>query len=56
MQKHIPAMLAKTIECYVLVVIATCFSMNITFDLGMFHVGFDIFALVVNFIDDLWKH
>jgi hypothetical protein len=28
--------------------------MSITFDLGMFRVGFDTFALVVNFIDDFW--
>jgi hypothetical protein len=41
-QKHIPAMLAKTMECYVLLVIATCSSMRITFDLGMFCVSFDI--------------
>ncbi len=54
MQKHIPMMLAKTMECYVFLVIAICSSMSITFDLGMFHVGIDTFALVVNFINDFW--
>jgi hypothetical protein len=53
-QKHIPMMLAKTMECYVFLVIAICSSMSITFDLGMFHVGIDTFALVVNFINDFW--
>jgi hypothetical protein len=47
-------MLAKTMECYVFLVIAICSSMSITFDLGMFHVGIDTFALVVNFINDFW--
>ena len=53
--EHIHALLAKTMERYVLPEIASCATASITFDLWMSRVGFDTFALVVNFIDDCWK-
>lgn len=53
-QEHIPNVLAKTMELYVLPAIATCATPTITFDLWMSRAGFDTFALVVNFIDDCW--
>ena len=53
--EHIPALLAKTMERYVLPAIASCATASITFDLWMSRAGFDTFALVVNFIDDCWE-
>jgi len=53
--EHIPTLFAKTMEWYVLPVIASCTTASITFDLWMSRVGFDTFALVVNFIDDCWE-
>jgi hypothetical protein len=53
-QEHIPRMLAKTMECFVLLKIVTYSYLNIIFDWWMSHVIFDTFALVVNFIDDYW--
>jgi hypothetical protein len=53
--EHIPALLAKTMERYVLHAIASCATTSITFDLWMSRVGFDTFTLVVNFINDCWE-
>ena len=53
-REHIPAMLAKTMDRYVLPLISSCQTASITFDLWMFRTGWDTFALVVNFIDDCW--
>ena len=50
--EHIPALLAKTMERYVLPAIASCTTASITFDLWMSRAGFDTFAFVVSFIDD----
>ncbi len=45
-------------DTYVIHVLFSCVTTSVTFDLWMSQSGFDIFALVVNFIDDAWvlKH
>jgi hypothetical protein len=53
-QEHIPRMLTKTMECFVLPKIVTYSSLSIIFDLWMSHVTFDTFTLVLNFINDYW--
>jgi hypothetical protein len=53
-QEHIPRMLAKTMECFVLPKIVTYSSLSIIFDLWMFHGIFDTFTLVLNFINEYW--
>ena len=53
-REHIPAMLAKTMDRYVLPLISSCQTASITFDLWMSRTGWHTFALVVNFIDDCW--
>jgi hypothetical protein len=53
-QEHIPRMLTKTMECFVLPKIVTYSSLHIIFDLWMSHVIFDTFTLVLNFINDYW--
>ena len=55
-RKHIPAMLEKTMDRYVLPLISSCQTASITFDLWMSRTGWDTFALVVNFIDDCRVH
>jgi hypothetical protein len=52
--EHIPRMLAKTMECFVLPKIVTYSSLSIIFDLWMSHVIFDTFTLILNFINDYW--
>ena len=53
-REHIPAMLEKTMDRFVLPLINSCQTASITFDLWMSRTGWDTFALVVNFIDDCW--
>jgi len=54
MRVHIPNMLAKTMELYVLPSLSACATASITFDLWMSRAGYDTFALIVNFIDNTW--
>ncbi len=58
MEEHIPSMLQKTMDTYVLPTLFSHFTTSATFDLWMGQSGFDTFALVVNFINDAWvlKH
>jgi hypothetical protein len=58
MEEHIPPMLQKTMDAYVLPTISICVIISDTFDLWMNQSGFNNFSLVVNFIDDAWvpKH
>ena len=53
-REHIPTMLAKTMDRYVLPLINSCQTASITSNLWMSRIGWDTFALVVNFIDDYW--
>ena len=53
-REHIPAMLTKTMERFVIPLITSCQTASITFDLWMSRTGWDTFALVVNFIDEGW--
>lgn len=57
-EEHIPPILQKTMDANVLPTMFICFIISDTFDLWMNQSGFNIFALVVNFIDDAWvpKH
>jgi hypothetical protein len=57
-EEHIPPILQKTMDANVLPTMFICFIISDTFDLWMNQNGFNIFALVVNFIDDAWvpKH
>ncbi len=48
---HIPLMLAKTMDRYVLPTLAQCDIATVTFKLWMLQMGFDTFALVVNFLN-----
>ncbi len=45
-------------DTYVILALFSCVTTSVTFDLWMSQSGFDIFSLVVNFIDDAWvpKH
>jgi hypothetical protein len=45
-------------DTYVILALFCCVTTNVTFDLWMNQSGFDIFALVMNFIGDAWvpKH
>jgi len=45
-------------DTYVIHALFSCVTTSVTFDLWMSQSGFDIFSLVVNFIDDAWvpKH
>jgi hypothetical protein len=52
--EQIHAMLAETMDHYVLPLISSCQSANITFNLWMSRTSWDTFVLVVNFIDDCW--
>ncbi len=53
-QEHIPNMLVKVMERYVLPNLARCVIVTTYFDLWMFKTKFDTFALVTNFINDDW--
>jgi hypothetical protein len=50
----IPFVLAKCIDCYVLLVLARCDTIYITFNLLMSRTKFDTFAFIVNFLDQDW--
>jgi hypothetical protein len=47
-------MLHKTMEMYVLHVLVQCAITSIKFNLWMPKTKFDIFPLVINFINDQW--
>jgi hypothetical protein len=47
-------MVAKTIENYVLPTLNDCITITTSFDLWMSQIGFNTFALVVNFIHKEW--
>ncbi len=51
-------MLQKTMDTYLIHALFSCVITRVTFDLWMSQSGFDIFALVMNFINDAWvpKH
>lgn len=53
-QEHIPLMLSKSMEEYVLPSLTTCVTISITFDLWMSKTSFDTFAMVINFVDNNW--
>lgn len=53
-QEHIPNMLVKVMEWYLLPNLAQCVIVTTFFDLWMFKTKFDTFALVINFINDNW--
>ena len=52
--EHIPAMLKKIMEQYMLPRLSTCATVNITFDLWMSRTGCNTFAMVAHFIDNVW--
>jgi hypothetical protein len=58
MEEHIPSMLQKIMDTYVILAVFSWVTTSVTFDLWKNQIGFDIFALVMNFIDDAWvpKH
>jgi len=45
----------KTIELYVLPALAECYYATMSFDLWMFKRGYDVFTLVVNFLNSNWE-
>ncbi len=47
-------MLGKVMKMHMLLTIPKCVITTITFGLRMLKIGFDTFALVINFIDDDW--
>jgi len=47
-------MLAKVMKMHVLSAIAKCVTSIVTFDLWMSKIGFIIFMLMINFINDDW--
>jgi hypothetical protein len=49
-----PSDVGKKMESFMILIINVCSFVNITFNFLMFHVGFDISTLVVNFIYDYW--
>jgi hypothetical protein len=51
-EEHILAMLQKTTKKLVLYYLSICATTYVTFCLWMFHIGFDTFAPIVNFIND----
>jgi len=51
---HIPFMLAKIMDHYVLPTLAQCDTTIVTFDLWMSQTSFDTFALVMNFLNWEW--
>jgi hypothetical protein len=48
-------MVAKTKEKYVILAFQSCVTCTCSFDLLMFHVSHDTFAMVISFIDSLWQ-
>jgi hypothetical protein len=48
--EHLRALLHKTMEIYMFPAIGQCATMTTTFDLWMSRLGYDTFALVINFI------
>jgi hypothetical protein len=48
-------MVSKTIECHVLLALIETTTSVVTFDLWMFQISFDTFALVVNYINKKWQ-
>jgi len=51
---HILPLLAKTMDHYVFPILAQCDTTTVTFHLWMLRMGFDTFALVVNFLSREW--
>ncbi len=51
---HIPLMFIKTMDHYVLPTLAQCDITIVTFNLWMLRMGFDTFAIVVNFLNKKW--
>jgi hypothetical protein len=51
----LPNIVEITKERYVLPSLASYITCT-SFDVWMFHGGYDIFAMVVNFINNLWEH
>jgi hypothetical protein len=51
----LPNIVKKTKEKYVLPSLTSCVTCTTSFNLWMFHGGHDTFAMVVNFIDNLWE-
>jgi hypothetical protein len=54
MNERLLAMLAKMMERYVLLTIAKCATIMTFFDLRMSKFRCEIFALIINFINDQW--
>ncbi len=54
LKNTIPFVLAKCMDCYVLLVLAQCDTIYITFNLLMSRTGFDTFVFIVNFLDWDW--
>ncbi len=54
-QDVIPTLVQKTKEDYVLLELFQCVSATANFDLWMSKGAYDIFALVINFLDGNWK-
>jgi hypothetical protein len=54
----LPNLLEKTKQTYVSLVLAKCVSINRNFDLWIFEMALDVFALGVNFLGEDWmfKH
>ncbi len=48
-------MVNKTIESHVFLTLIEATASVVTFDLWMFQIGFDTFALVVNYINKKWQ-
>ncbi len=53
-KKHMPFVLAKCMDHYVLPMLTQCDTISITFDLWTNRIGFDTFALLINFLDWDW--
>ncbi|KAJ7552447.1 hypothetical protein O6H91_06G055400 [Diphasiastrum complanatum] len=53
-EEAISQMVAKTLERYVLPLLASCVTATASFDLWMSRGGIDTFALVINFLNDSW--
>jgi GTP-dependent phosphoenolpyruvate carboxykinase len=51
-----PSVVNKTMDKYLIPSFTSWITYIISFDLWIFHVGHDTFAMVVNFINDEWEH
>jgi hypothetical protein len=51
-QEILPRLVEKTSQQYVLPALANCFSAIISFDLWMSKGAYDVFALVINFLNN----